>query len=65
MHDEETITIDVERLRSDMRNECMGAYFGGGFGGALTESFDVDSASPEKLVQMARQQGINLRNYQV
>ncbi len=63
MHDEETITIDVERLRSDMRNECMGAYFGGGFGGALIESFDVDSASPEKLVQMARQHGINLKNY--
>ena len=59
------ITIDIDRLRSDMRDECMGAFFGGGFGGALIESFDVDNASPEELVQMAQRQGINLYNYQV
>lgn len=28
---EETITIDVDRLRNDMRDECLGAYFGGRF----------------------------------
>ena len=38
----ETITIDIDRLRDDMRDECLGAYFGGGFGAALIESFDVD-----------------------
>lgn len=59
------ITIDIDRLRSDMYDECMGAFFGGGFGGALIESFDVDNASPEELVQMAQRQGINLYNYQV
>ena len=62
---QETITIDVDRLRDDMRDECLGAYFCGGFGGALIESFDVDRATPEKLVEMAQNQGINLRNYQV
>lgn len=62
---DETITIDVDRLRADMHDECMGAFFGGGFGGALVESFDVDNASPEELVQMAQRQGINLYNYQV
>ena len=62
---EKTITIDVERLRKDMYNECMGAFFGGGFGGALTESFDVDKASPEKLVNMAKRQGIDLRKYEI
>lgn len=61
----EEITIDIDRLRSDMHDECMGAFFGGGFGGALIESFDVDNASPEELVQMAQRQGINLYNYQV
>ena len=61
---QETITIDVYRLRNDMRDECLGAYFGGGFGAALIESFDVDRMAPEKLVEMAQSQGIDLRNYQ-
>ena len=62
---QETITIDVDRLRDDMRDECLGAYFGGGFGAALIESFDIDRATPEKLVEMAQNQGIDLRKYQV
>ena len=62
---QETITSDVDRLRDDMRDECLGAYFGGGFGAALIESFDVDRATPEKLVEMAQNQGIDLRRYQV
>lgn len=62
---QETITIDVDRLRDDMRNESLGAFFGGGFGGALFESFDVDRATPEKLVEMAQSRGIDLRKYQV
>ena len=62
---QETITIDVDRLRDDMRDECLGAYFGGGFGAALIESFDVDRATPDKLVEMAQNQGIDLRKYQV
>ena len=63
--DDEMITIDVDELRDDMRNECLGAFFGGGFGGALVESFDVDRATPEELVEMAQRQGIDLRRYQV
>lgn len=63
--DDEMITIDVDELRDDMRNECLGAFFGGGFGGALVESFDVDKATPEELVEMAQRQGIDLRRYQV
>lgn len=63
--DDEMITIDVDELRNDLRNECLGAFFGGGFGGALVESFDVDRASPEELVEMAQRQGIDLRRYQV
>ena len=62
---DETITIDVDKLRNDMREECLGAYFGGGFGAALIESFDVDRAEPEQLVEMAQNQGIDLYKYQV
>ena len=43
----------------------FGNFFGGGFGGALVESFEVDRASPEELVEMAQRQGSDLRRYQV
>lgn len=62
---DETITIDVDALREDMKNECLGAFFGGGFGGALIEVGDIERVDSEQLVQMAIDQGINLRKYQV
>lgn len=65
MYGEKTIMIDVEKLRKDMSDDCLSAYFGGGFGGALIESFDADRASPEKLVEMAQRKGINLRKYEI
>lgn len=65
MHEEEIIAIDIDRLRADMKNDCLGAYFGGGFGVALAESLDVDRATPENLVEVAQKQGIDLRRYQV
>ena len=55
---EETVSIDIDRLRNDMRDEYLGAYFGGGFGTALIESFDVERATPEKLIEMAQKQKI-------
>ena len=59
------ITIDLDALREDMKQDCYGAFFGAGFGGALIESFDIEDASPEELVEMATDQGIDLRKYQV
>jgi hypothetical protein len=61
----EKITVDVERLRKDMKNECMGAFYGGRFGGALMESFDVDRASSERLVEIAKSRGVDLRKYEI
>ena len=57
--------IDVDKLREDMRNEDLGAFFGGGFGGALIEAIDIERASDEELVDMALKQGIDLRRYEV
>lgn len=57
--------IDVDKLREDMRNEDLGAFFGGGFGGALVEAIDIERASDEELVDMALKQGIDLRKYEV
>ncbi len=61
----DVITIDVDELREDLREECLGAYFGGGYGAAMVEAVDVDHASPEELVQMAIDKGFDLRRYQV
>ena len=60
-----TVIIDIDRLREDLRSEDLGAYFGGGFGGALMEAFDVDRATPEELVQIAQERGIDLGRYVV
>ena len=62
---ETIVTIDIERLREDLRSEDLGSYFGGSFGGALMEAFDIDSATPEELVQMAQDRGVDLRRYVV
>ena len=57
------VTIDTERLREDLRSEDLGAYWGGGFGGALVEASDLDRATPEELVRIAQDRGIDLRRY--
>lgn len=57
--------IDIEKLREDLKQECYGAYFGGGFGGAMMESFNIESASPQKLIEIAERKGIDLRKYAV
>ena len=60
---ETIVTIDTRRLREDLHNEDLGAYFGGSFGGALMEVIDIDSATPEELIQIAQDRGVDLRKY--
>lgn len=57
--------IDVDSLRGDMQEESLAAYFGGGIGGALIESFEIENASDEELIQMAIDNGIRIEDYQV
>ena len=56
-------SIDIERLKEDMSEESLGAFFGGGFGGALIEAIDIQHASDDELIEMARGQGIDLNEY--
>ena len=56
--------IDYEALREDLKQELYGAAFGGGFGGALMEAGDVDNASPDELLRMARNNGIDPEDYE-
>ncbi len=55
------VTIDIERLREDLRSDDLGAYFGG----ALMDAFDIDNATPEEMVQIAQERGFDLRRYVV
>lgn len=55
--------IDYDRLREDLKNEALGAFFGGGFGGALIESFDIDNASDDELISIAQKMHIDLNKY--
>ena len=56
--------IDIDALREDLMNDSYGAFFGGGFGGALMESFDIDRASPEELIAIAPRNGVDLGDYE-
>lgn len=57
--------IDVDELRNDLINESMGAFFGGGFGGAFVEGMDIRNASDEEVVNIALRKGIDLSMYEV
>lgn len=57
--------IDLNQLREDLKKDSYGAYFGGGFGGALIDSIDLDRADPEEIVKLAVRNGINLSEYEV
>ena len=59
------MTIDIEKLKNDLKNELLGAYYGAGFGGALIESFNLDNMSPEEIVNLALRYGFNLENYKI
>ena len=55
----------LEKLREDLKRDSYGAFFCGGFGGALMEAMDIDRASPKELVELALEKGIDLRKYEV
>ncbi len=50
--------IDIEKIRTDMEQDCLGAYFGGGFGGALMEMTEIEQASEEEVLEMAKRKGV-------
>lgn len=58
-----TVTIDAEALRRDLLAESRAAFFGGGFGGALYESFEIERATPQELADIAARWGLDVRQY--
>ena len=61
----DTNSIDVAKLRSDMVDECMGAAFGGGFGGAFLEASDINNGTEEQIIEIAKRKGIDFDKYQL
>jgi hypothetical protein len=57
--------IDIERLRKDLQEECFGAFLSGGFGGAMIGEHEIEKASPEKLVKLCKQMGVDLDMYEI
>ena len=55
--------VNIEKLRDELKQDCYAAYFGGRFGGASMESFDIENASPQELIEIARDKGIDLNEY--
>lgn len=63
MHENNNPVLDVDRLRRDLKEELYGAYFGGGFGGAMIESFDLDRMTNDEVIQYAKNHGVRLDRY--
>ena len=58
------VGYDYERLRDDLSQEGCGAFFVGGYGGGLMEALDAELARSQDLLELARQQGVDLEDYE-
>lgn len=58
------MTINFDKLSKDLENDSYGAYFGGGYGGALMDAFDVKHASNDDLLKMAKRKGFDVGKYE-
>lgn len=56
-------SIDVKKLRRDMLNQAFGAYFGGGICPAIIDAANVERASDDEVIRIAKRMGIDLRRY--
>lgn len=59
------MTINLNALREALERECWGAFYGGGFGGAMAQVTEVKEASPEKLIALAEEMGLDLSQFEV
>ena len=57
------MTIDIDKLRESLKEDSYGAFFGGGFGGALVSTFDIDKMSDEEILDYAQKYSMSLEDY--
>ncbi len=53
---------NIEELRKDLM-DYYGTAMNSGFGMAVIDLSEVENASPEKLISIAKKIGVDLRNY--
>lgn len=58
------MSIDYEKLREDLKEESLGAFFGGGFGAAMSDMVDLEDADEEQLILIAGRYGLDLLEYE-
>lgn len=58
------MNIDYEALRKDLEEYFMGAMFNVS-GAAMIDLQEVENASDEELIEIARDNGFNLNDYKV
>lgn len=54
--------LNIEKLRQDLM-DYYGTAAHSGFPAAMMDVIDVETALPEKLVELANRAGMNLRDY--
>ncbi len=55
--------IDTELLRAKLYNSCRAACFGEEFRRVYYDAFEVENASDEVLLQIAKKMGLDPRKY--
>ena len=55
--------VDINKLRSDLKNDLYAAFFATDCGGAIVESFEIDKMSDEELINFAIKNNVNLSKY--
>lgn len=55
--------IDIDRLKEDLHEDSYGAYFSGGYGGAIIEAMEIEEDSDEEIIMKAEKNGIDLQDY--
>lgn len=53
---------NIEELRRDLM-DYYGTAMNSGFGMAVIDLSEIENASPEKLINIAKKLGVELRNY--
>ena len=61
-YDDNTNGIDINALRRDLLDECLAMTFGG-LGAAILDAGEVERASDEELLDLAKSHGFDLNKY--
>ncbi len=55
--------VDIERVWKDLLRNSYGAFYIGGFGGAMIEAHDIKNMSTDELIELALEQGLDMDKY--